>query len=379
MTPTVSDQFNNMFEKPATVLVRAPGRVNLIGEHTDYNNGYVLPMAINRTVQIALRPRQDLLVRLHALDYDETITFSLDALEKGKGWVQYIKGAAWAMQEDGWSLCGWDGLMSGDVPPGAGLSSSSAVTMAAILAFAAAAGRTADPVGAALLGHRAEDGWVGVHGGIMDQMVCVLARPGHALFLDCRSLETRHIPLPNGLVTAVLDTATRRGLVDSAYNERRSQCDTAAKILGVPALRDVDEDSLQSHATILDEVTFRRARHVVTENQRVLQVVAAMQNGDAQTLGCLLDASHASLRNDFEVSSEALDAMVAIARRQPGCYGARMTGAGFGGCAVALVEQTHGDEFSAAVIREYQQATGLEPSVNLCIPSEGATSIRLTS
>jgi galactokinase len=209
-------------------------------------------------------------------------------------------------------------------------------------------------------------------------MASVLSQASHVLFLDCRTLEFQHIPLPRGMTMAVMDTATRRGLVDSAYNERRRQCEAAAKALGVRALRDVDEAGFLSRADRLDEVTRRRARHVITENGRVLQAVEAMRQGDAETLGHLLDSSHASLRDDFEVSSDALDVLVAIARRQPGCYGARMTGAGFGGCAVALVENDRGPEFAATVTKKYHQATGLIPEVYLCRAVQGASLARLT-
>jgi galactokinase len=230
----------------------------------------------------------------------------------------------------------------------------------------------------ASLGHPAEDGWVGVHGGIMDQMASVLSHPGHALFLDCRTLETQHIPLPQGMAVAVLDTSTRRGLVDSAYNERRHQCDLAAKALGVRTLRDMDEAGFRARTDRLEDVTRRRAWHVITENSRVLMAVEAMRRGDAVTLGHLLDASHASLRDDFEVSNEALDTMVAIARRQPGCYGARMTGAGFGGCAVAILDEERGGDFAADVAEEYRLSTGLTAEVYVCQAAPGASITRLT-
>ena len=378
MNANIASKFERQFHASASYLVRAPGRVNIIGEHTDYNEGFVLPMAIDRAAHIALRPRPDRRVIVHSLEYGETIEFPLDKLKRGKGWAEYVKGAAWAMQAEGWTLSGWEGLMTGDVPRGAGLSSSSAVVIAAILAFAAASDLSPNPVKTALLGQQAEDGWIGVHVGIMDQMASVLSRPGHVLFLDCRTLEFEHIPLPEGITVAVMDTTTRRGLVDSAYNERRRQCDTAAKALGVRALRDVDEADFRSRADRLDEVTRRRARHVITENGRVLQAVEAMRQGDAETLGHLLDASHASLRDDFEVSNKALDALVAIARHQPGCYGARMTGAGFGGCAVALVENDRCPEFANAVTTEYHRETSLTPEIYLCQAMQGASLARLT-
>jgi len=378
LQPVVTQAFEDHFGRPPAFVVRAPGRVNLIGEHTDYNDGYVLPMAIERAVWIALRPRSDRRVIIRSQEYNQAIDFSLDKMAKEKGWGEYIKGAAWATQQAGWKLSAWEGVMSGNVPIGAGLSSSSAVTVAALLAFAAASDLDPDPVKTALLGHEAEDGWIGLHGGIMDQMVSLLAHPGHALFLDCRTLAFKRIPLPTGAAVAVLDTATRRGLVDSAYNERRSQCDAAAKLLGVRALRDVGEAQFSTRLAMLDKVTCRRARHVVSENGRVLQAVKAMRRGDSTALGRLLDASHASLRDDFEVSSLALDAMVEIARSQPGCYGARLTGAGFAGCAIALVEEARSAAFSFDVTREYEQAVGLKPAVYLTKASAGASILRLT-
>jgi galactokinase len=378
MNSPLTIKFEQQFHTPPIFLVRAPGRVNLIGEHTDYNEGLVLPMAIERAVHIALRPRDDGRVVIHSMEYNETAEFSLDDLQKGKGWLEYIKGAAWAMQEEGWTLSGWDGLMTGDIPLGAGLSSSAAVEVAAIRAFAAVSDRKPDPVKIALLGQKAENQWVGVRSGNMDQMASAASRAGHALFLDCRTLEYQHIPLPAGVSIVVLDTSTRRGLVDSAYNERRSQCEAAARFFGVRALRDVDEAGFRSRAEALDEVTRRRARHIVTENERVRQAVDAMRRGDAVTLGRLLDASHVSLRDDFEVSSEALNAIVEVARRQPGCFGARMTGAGFGGCAVALVEQDRGPEFDAAVATQFLQATGLKPAVTITQAADGASTVCLT-
>jgi len=367
------DAFRQQFHDAPAFLVRAPGRVNLIGEHTDYNEGFVLPMAIEQAVWIALRPRADREVRLRSLDYPQAAEISLDRLEKGPGgWVEYLKGMAWALEADGRKLGGWEGLIRGDVPRGSGLSSSAAVELACGRAFAAASGLDWDPAAMARLAQKAENQWVGVNCGIMDQMVSAAARRGHALFLDCRSLEYQHIPLPAGRVVVILDTSTRRGLVDSAYNERRAQCEAAARFFGVPALRDVDLTAYQSRAAGLDEVTRRRARHVVSENGRVLQAVAALRRGDADAFGACLDASHASLRDDFEVSNQALDTIVAIARRQPGCYGARMTGAGFGGCAVALLRLESAAEFSAAVASQYRHQTGLTASIYISQPGDGA-------
>jgi galactokinase len=373
------NEFEHRFGASPTFHIRAPGRVNLIGEHTDYNEGYVLPMAIDRAIHIILRPRPDSRVSVHSLDYDETAQFDAAAPQRGgPQWAEYIKGVAWAMQADGLRLRGWEGVLTGDIPRGAGLSSSAALEIAAGLAFAAAADLQPDPVKLAKLGRQAENEWVGVRCGIMDQMACAASKQGHALLLDCRTLAYEHIPLPPDVRIAILDTATRRGLVDSAYNERRAACEQAAQRLGVRALRDLDEAGFRSRAGALDDITQRRARHVVSENGRVLQAVEALRRGDAAALGRLLDVSHTSLRDDFEVSSEALNSIVAIARRQPGCYGARMTGAGFGGCAVALVQQESAEAFAQAAARRYRQESGLDASIYITRACAGADFARLT-
>lgn len=378
MNQLLEDQYERLFRTRPSFLTKAPGRVNLIGEHTDYNEGFVLPMAIDRSVQIALRPRKDQHVVVHSLEFQETVEFDVTRLTKGNGWGEFIKGAAWAMEKEGRFLTGWNGVMTGNVPPGAGLSSSSAVTMAAILAFSSAGGHEMEPVTAAHLGHIAEDQWIGVHGGIMDQMVSMLSQPGHALFLDCRSSEFEQIPLPRGVMVAILDTGTRRDLVNSAYNDRRRECEEAARALGVRSLRDMDEAKFASLATRLDEVTRRRARHVITENRRVLEAVKAMREGDAVTLGSLLDASHASLRDDFEVSSAPLNTIVDDARQQPGCLGARLTGAGFAGCAIALVDQEKCPPFADKVKEKYFNITGKKPSIFLTRAARGAKTMCLT-
>jgi galactokinase len=369
----VQEAFIKRFSRPAELLVRAPGRVNLIGEHTDYNDGYVLPMAIDRTVWIALRPRGDHQVRISSLEMEPPGDFSLDDLQKGgRDWYEYLKGVAWALREGGYDLKGWEGVMSSDVPVGAGLSSSAAIEMATARAFAQIAGFDWDPVSMAQIGRKAENSWVGVSTGIMDQMASAACQAGHALFLDCRSLAYENIPLPDGVAVVVLDTATRRGNVDSGYNERFAQCQAAARYFGVKALRDVSPQELLNKGKGLDEVVYRRARHIVTEDQRVLDAIDAMRAGDVVRLGQLLDASHASMRDDFEITNEALNIMVTVARRQPGCYGARMTGGGFGGCAMALVEAGKAEKFATTVANEYQAETGLTPSVYVCHASQGA-------
>jgi len=368
----VAHEFEQRFGSPPKAIVRAPGRVNLIGEHTDYNDGFVLPMAIDRAIWIALSPRPDRLVAARSLDFDDTAEFDLDRLEKQVGWIEYLKGVAWALQEAGYALTGFDAVVAGDVPIGAGLSSSAAWELAAARAFAVTSGFAWDAAQMALLGQRAENKWVGVNCGIMDQMISAAGQADHALLIDCRSLETQAVPLPPGTAVVVLDTTTRRGLVDSAYNERRSQCETVAWFFGVKALRDVSLEQLNEKHGQLDRVAYRRARHVIGENDRTLQAAEAMKRGEAIELGQLMQLSHMSLRDDFEVSSRELNVMVECAERQSGCYGARMTGAGFGGCAVALVRQDAAEAFSAGVAAEYEDATSLTPNVYICTATNGA-------
>ena len=370
-------EFDRRFGESPALLARAPGRVNLIGDHTDYNEGFVLPMAIDRAAWIALRPRDDSRVTAYSLDFKRAVTFDLTDEERhGNGWQEYMRGVAWALRHSdtvSGPVRGWDGVVAGDVPLGAGLSSSAALELATARAFAGVSGLTWHPAEMARLAQRAENEWVGVNCGIMDQLISAAGEEDHALLIDCRSLDTRAVPLPADASIVVLDTATRRGLVDSAYNERRAQCEAAARFFGVRALRDVDLTTFSARAGGLDPVTRRRARHVVTENARTLAAAVALAGGDLRTVGALMNESHASLRNDFEVSRAELDTMVAIAREQPGCYGARMTGAGFGGCAVALVSAARAEGFARVVSRDYHSTVGLTPSVYLCSAAAGAS------
>jgi len=369
----VAGSFAKIFGQAPEWIVRAPGRVNLIGEHTDYNDGFVLPIAIDRAIWIALRARSDRRVVVHSADYRQSGEFSLDDLTRGEpGWIEYLKGTAWSLKEAGHRLAGWEGVLAGDVPRGAGLSSSAALEVATARAFATVSGLAWDPAIMAKLAQRAENGWVGVQCGIMDQLISTSGKAGHALLIDCRTLASQAVPLPPGVAVAVLDTGTRRGLVDSAYNQRRAQCEQTAKRFGVKALRDLGLDDFARRTAELDDSTHRRARHVITENDRTLKAAEAMRRGDAAELGRLMDQSHASLRDDFEVSSDALNAMVEAAHNHPGCYGARMTGAGFGGCAVALVSAGVADQFVAAVSEAYPARTGNKPAVYVCQATNGA-------
>ncbi|MEJ2147842.1 MAG: galactokinase [Chloroflexota bacterium] len=367
----VTDEFQSRFGEPPTYVVRAPGRVNLIGEHTDYNDGFVLPMAIDRDIWIALRRRADRRIVLHSLDFAEPVDFSLDALAHAEGWVEYVMGSAWIFGEGDFPREGWEGVLAGDVPVGAGLSSSAALELALLKAFWAVSPWAWDGTLMAQLARRIENEWVGVQTGVMDQMISSLGVAGHALLIDCRSLEATPVPLPAGTRVVVLDTGTRRGLVDSAYNERVAQCREAAAYFDVPALRDVSLAALEAGKDGLDRLPFLRARHVVSENERTLHAVDAMRAGDPAALGRLINASHRSLRDDYEVSSKELDLMVEIALGQAGCYGARMTGGGFGGCAMALVEEGAVERFVEAVGTGYEDQTGITPSVYVCRASAG--------
>lgn len=373
----VYQAFEERFGEAPAIVVRAPGRVNLIGEHTDYNDGFVMPLAIDRASWIALRPQSDRRVIVHALDFGDQDTFDLDDLAPRRGsWSDYVRGVAWALMQHGYVLAGWEGVLAGDVPIGAGLSSSAALELVVARAFAAVSGWPWDAARMARVSQVAENQWVGMNCGIMDQMISAAGVADHALLIDCRTLETRPLPLPAHTAVVVLDTTTRRGLVDSAYNERRAQCEAAAAHLGAPALRDVTIDQLEAARSALDALTYRRARHVITENDRVLQACDAMAAGDAAALGRLLDASHVSLRDDFEVSSHELNVIVDVARAHPACLGARMTGAGFGGCAVALVAGGGLAEFVAHATAGYAAATGLAPRVYVCRATDGAAVVR---
>lgn len=372
-------EFERRYGAPPRFVARAPGRVNLIGDHTDYNDGFVLPMAIDRAVWIALRPSGDGLVRVDSLDFDERGEFDPRTLParrdgaKGDGWLEYVRGVAWVLNDAGLPARGWEGVVAGDVPLGAGLSSSAALELATVVAFAATGPFKWEPKRMARLAQRAENAWVGVNCGIMDQLISAAGEADHALLIDCRSLETWAVPIPERAAVVVLDTATRRGLVDSAYNERRRQCEEAARFFGVRVLRDVDEAAVAARADRLDDTIRRRARHVISENARTVAAAGALEGGDVARVGELMNESHESLRDDFEVSRGELDTVVELAQRRDECFGARMTGAGFGGCAVALVERSGAQEFARSIARDYEAATGLRPAVYVCTATGGAS------
>jgi galactokinase len=375
---TVMQAFLQEFGADPTYITHSPGRVNIIGEHTDYNDGFVLPMAINYATWVALRPRQDNLVVVTALDKNEKLDFDLDNFSKGEGgWREYITGVAWALGEAGHELKGWEGVFSGDVPIGAGLSSSAALELAVARAFSLVSDLSWNPAQMALICQKAENHWVGVSSGVMDQMISASGKKNYALLIDCRNLDTQFVPLPQKTSVVILDTATRRGLVGSAYNERREQCEAGARYFKVKALRDLTIEQLMTAEDQLVPLIYRRARHIVSENQRVLQAVQAMITGDAAALGKLMNASHLSMRDDFEISRAEMDQMVEIAQNLPGCYGARMTGGGFGGCAVALIKQDYVNTFQQTVTSKYREETGLNPQVYVSYPVDGTSYSRL--
>ncbi|MEJ2210098.1 MAG: galactokinase [Anaerolineae bacterium] len=369
-------------------LYQAPGRVNLIGEHTDYNDGFVLPMAIDRAVWVAAgrgsglemdRPARQVRLLALSLDRGHESAFSLDGLapDPNRRWSNYARGPLAlldrrARAEGHAGLGSLDLVYAGDVPIGAGLSSSAAVEVAVATAAAALYGLDVPALELARLCQQAEHEFAGTRCGLMDQLISVAGQEGQALLIDCRTFTWQAVPLPPEQAVVVCDTGLRRGLAGSAYNERRAQCEEAAQRLGVPSLRDLDPGALEARAGELPPLLRKRAQHVVYENERTRQAAAALQRDDVVTFGRLMNESHASLRDLYEVSGEALDLMAALARSQPGCYGARMTGAGFGGCAVALVEREVVNDFIAAVAPAYERQTRTPPALYATRPAAGA-------
>jgi len=356
----------------ADLLVRAPGRANLIGEYTDVNEGWVLPVALELATVMAGRTGGSTL-RLRSLDLPDEGTVEIDlATGRGpsQGWGRYATAVVEVLREQGRAVRGFDGVLASDVPIGAGLSSSAALEVAVALAVL---DEPVDPLALAQLCQRAENEGVGVHSGLMDQLASTGSRAGTALLLDCRELTTDHVPLPEGLGLLVVDSAISRDLSSSAYNERRAQCDQAAADLGVGSLRDATLEALEERWSSMDDVVRRRARHVLSENDRVLQLADALRSGDRGPLGGLLAASHQSLVEDFEVSTPDLDQLVASAVATPGVVGSRMTGAGFGGCTVSLVEVDGAEQVRDEVCRRYAEASGRRPRAWVSTAADGAS------
>jgi galactokinase len=363
-----------MFNTTATIC-RAPGRVNLIGEHTDYNDGFVLPAAIEYSCWTAAAARKDRKVTVYSENLGKSVTADLDDLKpiQENTWV----GIAWALEQAGNILSGADLYFAGEVPLGAGLSSSAAIEVSTGLALSHISRLDMERTALALLCQRAENDFAGARCGIMDQFISCHGLADRALLLDCRSLEFRMLPIPSYVTLAICNTLVRHKLGASEYNARRAECEQAVRLLrqvlpGIQALRDVTRLQLEVHRNLLSTNLYKRARHVITENERVLQAANAFQSGAIRELNQLMADSHSSLRDDYKVSCPELDLMVEIAMRQRGILGARMTGGGFGGCTINLVDTTHAEEFRHRVSAAYTSATGLHPDIYLCKASQGA-------
>jgi galactokinase len=351
----VNATFTDLFDTLPAVTASAPGRVNLIGEHTDYNDGFVLPAALPLGTSVELAARADVTVRVWSREFhqEEPQTFSLDGITHAHDWTDYVRGMAWVLVESGLKQ-GFDARIASEIPVGSGLSSSAALLIAVGRALRAAAGLAIDDLQLAQLARKAETDFVGAPVGIMDQMACSLADESSALFIDTRSLRYERVALPRTGALLVIDSGVRHSHVIGEYRTRREECARAAAALGVKSLREVGEADLTALAS-LPEPLNRRARHVVTENARVLATVAALRTGDLIEVGRLFDASHASMRDDFQVSTPAVDALVAAAKSVRGVYGARLTGGGFGGSIVALTEAGRGNEIGDAVVNRHNR------------------------
>ncbi len=347
------------------VLALASGRVNLIGEHTDYNEGFVLPVALPLRVTVEIVPRRDGRIRARSANVDAGPWHERDLGGQRDGtWTDHVIGPGSVLARDGLLAHGYDASVSSDVPIGAGLGSSGALAVAVLRGLRDAFGLDLDDVALARLAQRSENEFVGARSGIMDQLAASAGREGEALFIDCRSLDLQRIPLPDALEVVVADSGQRHQHSAGAYNERRAECEEAARRLGVAALRDVSRDELDRVAALPGPLS-RRARHVVTENARVLDAVAALADVDLPGLGQLLDASHRSLRDDYEVSTPEVDLLVDLVREQEGVYGARITGGGFGGSIVAVADAGTGHHAAAIAVAEYEERTGLDARVLL--------------
>jgi galactokinase len=368
----VTAAYRQYFNENPSSIVTAPGRINLIGEHTDYSEGFVLPVAIDRNVTVAFTSREDKIIRVYSMDFDQELVIQLDDIHHSdSGWKEYVMGMAWALLDAGYALSGWQGVLAGNIPIGAGLSSSAALEVATGKTFCVASNCDLSPTTLALLSRKAEAEWVGVNVGIMDQLISAAGKEGNALLLDCKTLDFEYVLIPEGVTLVVLDTMTRRELTKSDYNARHEEVKQAANLLGVQFLREATPQMIEEKRPHMPPINYRRARHVVTENQRVHAFSNAMRNNDLIMMGQLINASHASLRDDYQVSSPELNLIVELAQKQPECLGARMMGAGFGGCALALLDSEIVPLFSEKVSHPYHEQTGIEPHIFNVISADG--------
>lgn len=376
----LADSFGARYGTPSRVF-RAPGRVNLIGEHTDYNDGFVLPAAIGFFTWVAVAPSDDRRIVVHSENFSETVSFDLDDVRATPDhWSNYLRGITWALQEKGHALSGLNVLVRGEVPIGSGLSSSAAIEVSFAYAVSAVQDLGIGLLALAQLCQRAESEFVGMRCGIMDQFVSCHGKAGCALMLDCRSLHHDLLPLAKEMSLVICNTGVKHELAASEYNQRRSQCEEGVrqlqgKLPNIRALRDVVEKDLEKHGSDLRPLVLKRCRHVVTENTRVQSAVTALRQKDFATVGRLMNDSHRSLRDDYQVSCVELDLMVEIASQIEGLHGARMTGGGFGGCTINLVETGQATSFKDAMTKQYEKRTGICPEIYICRAAEGAGEI----
>jgi galactokinase len=379
----VAREFAHRFGRRPTVG-RAPGRVNLIGEHTDYNDGFVMPAALEFATLVAASPRPDRRLNVYSMIMDETRSFDLDApAQTGRhDWSDYVFGVAIMLERAGRRLRGADLVVSTDVPLGAGLSSSAALEVSSAHALLTASGLPFDPIAIAKICQKAENDYVGMRCGIMDQYVSACGIAGHALLIDCRSLESRNVPIAPNLRLVVTNSTVRHRHAGGEYNARREACEEGVRLLKpalgpITALRDVTSEDLVANRHRLPDLIYRRCRHIVTENARVLEAERALIAGDFAAGGKAMNASHASMRDDFEITCPEVDFLANLAQGAEGVYGSRMTGGGFGGCTVSLVEAAAVERLSKILIDGYRVGCGLDAEVYVCSPSDGARLIPL--
>lgn len=373
----VENSFEELLGYAPSHIIQAPGRVNLIGEHTDYNDGFVLPCAINYQTIVAAAKREDTLVRVVSVDYGNAIDeFDISqeiVFQPNQMWANYIRGVVKSLLSRGYQFTGADIVVSGNVPQGAGLSSSAALEVVIGQTFKVLFNLEISQTEIALNGQQAENEFVGCNCGIMDQMISAEGRENHAMLLDCRSLETEAVPMPEDIAVVIINSNKKRGLVDSEYNTRRKQCEEAARTFGVAALRDVTIEQFDEKVSELDYMVAKRARHVITENDRTIKAAQALRAHDIKRMGELMAESHASMRDDFEITVKEIDTLVEIVKDTIGDQGGvRMTGGGFGGCVVALVNMHLVDHLKLAVKNKYESATGLKEDIYVCRATDGA-------
>ena len=370
-------EFEQAYRTQPELTVQAPGRVNLIGEHTDYNDGFVLPCALGFSSYVAVSKRTDQEVHLCALDYDkESSVFHLGEeinYDQKYLWSNYIRGVFQVLIDRDYQLSGVSLMLVGDVPQGAGLSSSAALEVAVTFALSSLFNLGLSPTEIAQVAQKSENDFVGCQCGIMDQLASAMGESQHALLIDCRSLEVKQIAMPSELAIVIIHSGVQRGLVDSAYNQRRLECEQAARLLGVSALRDVSLEEVLAQQNQFDELTFKRARHVVSENERTLLATEALQVGDVQKLAQLMAESHHSLDHDYEVTVEPLNILVSLIKEVIGDQGgARMTGGGFGGCVIALCPHELVNPLKIHVLSKYTNLSGLQATIYTCSAERGA-------